>query len=72
MLPEVIENKQIMNAKQMAGASHVLVVLPFAKTLDALDKVPYLDTLRATLKRKHLQPNELGKSPLTLDLPQGG
>ena len=72
MLPQVVENKPIMNAKQMAGASHVLVVLPLTQKLDTLENVPYIDVLRAALKRKHLQPNELAKSPLTLDLPQGG
>ncbi|MDP1682836.1 MAG: leucyl aminopeptidase family protein [Burkholderiales bacterium] len=72
MLPEVVENKPIISAKQMAGASHVLVVLPLVKTFDALDNVPYLDALRAALKRKHLQAVELAKSPLTMDLPHGG
>ena len=72
MLPEVVENKPIMSAKQMAGASHILVVLPLTKKLDALGNVPYLDALQAALKRKHLQAEELAKSPLTLDLPHGG
>ncbi|MBT9612607.1 MAG: leucyl aminopeptidase family protein [Burkholderiales bacterium] len=72
MLPEVVENKSIMTAKQMAIASHVMIVLPLTKTLDTLENVPYLDLLRAALKRKHLQTNELAKAPLTLDLPHGG
>ena len=72
MLPEVIENKPIMSAKQMAAASHVLAVLPYTKKLSTLDSVPYLDALSAALKRKHRQVEELVKTPLAMDLPEGG
>jgi leucyl aminopeptidase len=72
MLPEVIENKQLISAKQMQAASHVLVVLPLAKQLDAVEKVPHLELLRAALKRKRMQADELAKSPIATDLPHGG
>ena len=72
MLPEVIENKQLINVKQMQTVSHVLMVLPSASHVDALEKIPYLETLRNALKRKHMQPDELSKSPIATDLPQGG
>jgi leucyl aminopeptidase len=72
MLPEVIENKQVINVKQMQAASHVLMVLPLTKQLDAVEKVPHLEILRAALKRKRIQAEELAKSPIAIDLPQGG
>ncbi len=72
MLPEVVENKQVISAKQMQTASHVLMVLPRAKKLDAAEKTPHLDLLRAALKRKRLQADELAKAPIATDLPQGG
>ena len=72
MLPEVIENKQAINLKQMQAASHVLMVLPRASQVDVLEKIPHLETLRRALKRKHMQPEELSKMPIVTDLPQGG
>ena len=72
MLPEVIENKQLISTKQMQAASHVLMVLPLVKKLDAAEKTPHIELLRATLKRKRLQADELAKAPIATDLPQGG
>ena len=72
MLPEVIENKQLIGVKQMQEASHVLMVLPRASKIDALEKIPYLEILRSALKRRRMEPDELAKSPITTDLAQGG
>lgn len=72
MLPEVIENKQLISVKQMQGTSHVLMVLPRASKIEALEKIPYQDILRSALKRKRMQADELAKSPIVTDLPHGG
>lgn len=72
MLPEVIENKQLINVKQMQGTSHVLMVLPCASKIEALEKIPYQDILRSALKRKRVQVDELAKTPIATDLPHGG
>ena len=72
MLPEVIENKQLINVKQMQGTSHVLMVLPRASKSEALEKIPYQDILRSALKRKRMQVDEMAKTPIATDLPHGG
>ena len=72
MLPEVIENKQLINLKQIQVASHVLFVLPRESNAETLKKTPYLEILRSALKRKHMQPDELLKTPIVTDLPHGG
>ena len=72
MLPEVIENKQLIGVKQMQAASHVLMVLPRVSRVDVLEKIPYLELLRSALKRRRMQADALAKSPITTDLPQGG
>ncbi len=72
MLPKVIENKQLINAQQMQGASHVLMVLPRTSHREVLEKIPQLELLRRALKRKRMQADELAKSPIATDLPHGG
>ena len=72
MLPEVIENKQVMSAKQMQAASHVLVVLPRVEKADALAHIPLSASLIATLKRKRMELKALTTTPIAVDLAQGG
>ena len=72
MLPEVIENKQLISLQQMQSASHVLMVLPRLSTVDAVEKIPYREILRSALKRRRMLPDELSKTPIATDLPQGG
>ena len=72
MLPEVIENKPLITIRQMQASSHILMVLPSAGHVDTLEKIPHLEILRRALKRKHMQPEELSRSPIVTDLPQGG
>ncbi len=56
--------------KAPAGIRHILVVTPLAKTL--AQNLPARPQLAAVLKRRELKPAELAKSPLALDLPEGG
>jgi len=72
MLPVVIENKSLIDPKQMQSASHVLMVLPRLGTPAMLEKIPHLDLLRSALKRRRMQPDELLKAPIASDLPHGG
>lgn len=71
MIPVWAETPREINARDLANSSHVLMVLPFAKTLPATDAIPELGTLAAVLKRKRMKPEELAKSPLTTDLGGG-
>lgn len=72
MLPEVIENKQVISAKQMQAASHLLVVLAREEKPEALTSVPLSAHLLATLKRKRMEPKALMTTPVAVDLPEGG
>ena len=48
---------------------HLLVALPKGAKLDA--RTPYLAALEATLARRKKKPDELAKSPVTVDAPGG-
>ena len=72
MLPEVIENKQLLSTQQMQGASHVLMVLPRSNKTETLEKIPHQEILRSALKRKRMPVDELVKTPIATDLPHGG
>jgi leucyl aminopeptidase len=50
---------------------HVVVVLPKANRVEALRSVPFRAALIAALARRKKKPDELAKSPIAADLPQG-
>ncbi len=72
MLPEVIENKQVISAQQMQGATHVLAVLPRAEKLESLSNFPLAQGLISTLKRKRMDLKALLLTPVAVDTAQGG
>jgi leucyl aminopeptidase len=65
MLPQLTEFKAVATQKSLAGASHVLMVLPYAKKLARDAEVPQLATLLAVLKRKQTDAADLAKGPIT-------
>lgn len=58
--------------RDLARHTHLLLVLPAAKRLDALPPFPLRDVLEATLKRRGMQAEALAKTPVSLQTPQGG
>jgi len=72
MLSRLEQNPRLLSEKDLGRASHVLLILPKAVTLEACGDVPALDALRALLGRRRRKPAELVKTPLGGDLPQGG
>lgn len=67
MLPSVVLNGKAVTEKVLGKATHLLFVLP-AQRPDAL---PFAEVLDAKLKRRKEKYEDLGKSPLTADLPNG-
>ena len=68
MLPSVVLHGKPATEKGLGKASHLLFVLP-AQRPDAL---PFAEVLDAKLKRRKEKYEDLGKSPLVADLPNGG
>ncbi|MBI1965228.1 MAG: leucyl aminopeptidase family protein [Betaproteobacteria bacterium] len=56
---------------ELKGAKHVLLVLPKAARLEAIRGLPCAETLAAALRRRKKKPEDLAKSPIATDLPQG-
>lgn len=66
---KIVQNPSPVSDNALAKASHVLFVMPKAKSLAAT--MPGVDTLRARLARRHMKPEELAKTPLSGDLEPG-
>jgi len=71
MLAKLTQTAAPLDAATLNKASHVLLVLPYAKNLDGLRDVPALDRLRAVLKRRDMKVEDLAKTPVTLNLDAG-
>lgn len=56
----------------VARHSHLLIVLPAARRLDALPPFPLREVLEATLKRRGMKFEALAKTPVSLQTPAGG
>lgn len=72
MLPQLTEFKALATEKTLAGASHVLMVLPHGKKLARDGEVPFMQGLLAALRRKRSEASDLAKSPITTETPAGG
>jgi leucyl aminopeptidase len=59
-----------MAKEALARTSHLLVVLPKSKALP--DDLPGKATLSALLSRRKMKPAELGNTPVSAELGQGG
>ncbi len=61
-----------MNVADLARVRHALMVLPKTTRLDTVPGLPFADTLSRALARRKKKPEDLAKSPIATDLPQGG
>ncbi|HYP67282.1 MAG TPA: leucyl aminopeptidase family protein [Thiobacillaceae bacterium] len=62
---QITEKKADFSAKDASAASHIVVLMPNAKSLPAL---PGLDALNAALKRRAVKIEELAKSPIAVEI----
>lgn len=65
---KVIQNKEELASGLLAEYSHILLVLPASRP----DEMPLQAVFDARLKRRKLKYDELAKTPLCADLPDGG
>ena len=72
MLAKLTQTDAPLGATALERATHALMVLPFAKKLDGLRDVPALDRLRAALKRRDMKAGDLAKTPVSVNLADGG
>ena len=66
---KIVQNPSPVSANALAKSSHVLFILPKAKSLAA--DMPGVEALRARLARRRMKPEDLAKTPLSGDLEQG-
>lgn len=71
IMTKITERMSDINERTMAKNSHVLIVLPPAKTLQQLGDIPFLAVLGGRLERRRLKLESLGKTPLSGDLEKG-
>ena len=71
MLAKLEQIPDLLDATTARRATHLLLVLPKAKSLAALPRIPFAVVLEAALKRRRKKFDELAKSPLAADLPRG-
>jgi leucyl aminopeptidase len=69
MLAKLEQHATSISAAALKRAKHLLVVLPKAATLDA--RTPHRAALEAALARRKKKPDDLAKSPVTVDAPGG-
>jgi leucyl aminopeptidase len=62
---QITEKKTDFSAKELSVATHVLVLMPKARTLPS---VPGMDALKAALKRRAGKIEELAKSPVVVEI----
>lgn len=70
-MTKITEKASDLNEQTATGLSHVLIVLPPAKTLPQLDHTPFQETLETRLERRKLKLDSLKKTPLSGDLECG-
>ena len=61
------QNLNLADEKMLAASQHVLIVLPLKK----MEKTPFADALNTKLKRTHKKYEDLSKSPVSVELPNG-
>ena len=71
MLAKLEQYAALLSANELKRAKHVLIVLPKAQSLEALRGVPGIEALSSSLSRRKKKLEELAKSSLATDLPQG-
>jgi leucyl aminopeptidase len=71
MLAKLEQSPALLTASDAKHISHLLLVLPKTKDLAVLPGLPFAEVLNAALKRRQKKIDELAKSPLAADLPNG-
>jgi len=72
MLAKLEQSAAAAGVRELKGTRHIVFVLPKAAKLEVLAHVPFKETLAAALARRKKKVEELVKSPIATDLPQGG
>jgi leucyl aminopeptidase len=72
MLAKLEQTGGAVTLANLERVRHVLMVLPKRPRVDALRGLPFADTLSRALARRKKKPEDLAKSPIATDLPQGG
>lgn len=72
MLAKLEQTNAPMTVKDLERVRHAVMVLPKTSRPDALRGVPFSETLLRALARRRKKPEDLAKSPIATDLPQGG
>ncbi len=72
MLAKLEQTGAPMTVANLARVRHALMVLPKTTRLDTVPGLPFADTLSRALARRKKKPEDLAKSPIATDLPQGG
>src|SRR5687767_8942244 len=70
MLAKLEHRLGALTESALAKTSHVLFVLPQSKNLP--NSISGIAALSASLSRRKMKPEELGKTPLSANLPHGG
>jgi leucyl aminopeptidase len=71
MLARLEQNPSPLSETTLGRASHALLILPRAAKSDARLRVPHEKLLQAALKRRGRKMDDLAKSPVGADLPNG-
>lgn len=71
MLAKLEQFAALLSARDLKRARHALIVLPEAQSLGALRGVPGIEALASSLSRRKKKLDELAKSPVATELPQG-
>jgi len=71
MLAKLEQTPALLTTLDAKRISHLLLVLPKTKDLAVLPGLPFAEVLNAALKRRQKKVDELAKSPLAADLPNG-
>ena len=72
MLAKLEQSAAMAGIQDFKGARHSVLVLPKTAKVEALAGVPYQEALVAALARRKKTLQDLVKSPIATDLPQGG
>ena len=71
MLAKLEQNSTPLTAADLARGGHAVMILPKTSKLEAIRGLPFADTLAAALARRRKKLDEIAKSPIGADLPQG-
>ncbi len=71
MLAKLEQTAAAISAAALERATHVLLVLPKGRDLDAVPRGPLRDALAAALKRRGKKAEDLAKAPAGVDLAHG-